>query len=349
MKKRYFLFGLVALLAFSSFTGCARYIAHVSWNQMKLVWDRRPIAEVMLDPTVKESHKRKIAGIEKVKKFAQQNLGLKQSVSFSYYVHIPREYVVYAVSACQPLSFEAHTWWFPFAGRVPYKGWFDKQLALEEYEELKASGLDARVRGVPAYSTLGWFDDPILSSFLDHSEYGLSETVIHEMAHARLYFPGDTSFNESFASFVEEKGMELYLKEQAGDKEALDKYYQDKKDTRKYIQILKTWAQKLNDIYQSKMPDAQKLKEKMRVIRELKEAGTAGQLGLNNPDWKKVFEREFNNAHFQSILRYNSGSEYFQKVFDEAEADFDRFYLALEPLKKMDSAERAKLLKSTGN
>jgi predicted aminopeptidase len=165
------IFKLFSLLCFSFFFifinfSCIGYIAHVSFNHLKLIWNRRPIPEVIKDPKTDKAILEKLTLIPKVQNFAINNLGLKKSKSYLYFTEVNRDYVAYNVSACHQLKFEPHTWYFPIIGSVPYKGYFDLEMARKEYQELKEMGWDARLRGVRAYSTLGWFDDPVLSRSL---------------------------------------------------------------------------------------------------------------------------------------------------------------------------------------
>ena len=300
----------------------------------------------MADEKVDTATKNKLALIDVVREFAIKHLHQADHESYTYYAEIDRDYVAWNVSACQPLKFEEYTWWFPIAGTVPYKGFFDKEYAREEYEKLKEKGLDARLRPVPAYSTLGWFSDPIFSSFLKGSDSSLIELVIHEMSHATLYISSDTTFNESFASFVEQVGTEKYFQHK-GQFDKLMKYRHSNEDYLKYISIMKLTAEKLEKLYSADLSDEKKKIEKKIIIDELKMKVLSGQVVFHNKGYQNIFKGELNNAHFQSILRYQSGSAMFQRIYDENGKDMKKFLEAMQKFKDYSNKERRKRLFET--
>jgi predicted aminopeptidase len=189
--------------------GCAslRYYAHVVHGQASLLLHRRPIAEVVRDPATDADLARRLRLAAQARQFASSHLGLPHNRSYTSYVDLHRPYVAWNVFATPPYSVDAVPQCFPIAGCVAYRGYFDQARAQARAAQLKAQGDDVWIGPVPAYSTLGWFADPIVSSMLRWDDDELAGTIFHELAHQKLYVKDDTAFNESFASFVEQQGL----------------------------------------------------------------------------------------------------------------------------------------------
>ncbi|PWK91950.1 aminopeptidase [Fulvimonas soli] len=190
-------------------SGCAslRYYAHVAHGQGELLLHRQRIDRLLRDPRTDPALARRLALALDARRFAARRLGLPDNRSYTRYVDLHRPYVVWNVFATPRHSVEAVPQCFPIAGCVAYRGYFDEALARTRAERLRAQGDDVWVGGVPAYSTLGWFADPILSSMLRWDDDELAATIFHELAHQLIYVKGDSAFNESFASFVQEQGL----------------------------------------------------------------------------------------------------------------------------------------------
>jgi len=196
--------GLVTLLG-----GCStvRYYGHVAHGQASLLLARRPIPEVLDDPRTPPATARKLSLAEQARRFASHRLDLPDNRSYTSYVALDRPYVAWNVFAAPRFSVEAVPQCFPIAGCVAYRGYFREALARQRAGRLRDQGLDVWVSPVPAYSTLGWFADPILSSMMRWDDDELIGTLFHELAHQKVYVKGDTAFNESFATFVEREGL----------------------------------------------------------------------------------------------------------------------------------------------
>ncbi|GBF50538.1 putative aminopeptidase [Leptospira ryugenii] len=298
----------------------------------------------MQDTSVDERTKKKLALIQLAREYAVNKLKLNPDGGFEYYTKLDREEIGWNVSACQALAFESYTWWFPFAGTVPYKGFFSKDLALKEEESLKRLGLDTRVRAFGGYSTLGWFSDPVLSPQLDWEDTKLVGLVFHEMAHATSYLPGDSNLNESYASYVEEKGLERFYKEREGkDSPSLKEILNEKKEKETSIAILKKYAYELDKIYKSQSTDESKLQKKKETIQSFKEE----VIRLNIVPAKKIEtfrKKEWNNEDFLGVLRYHSGNQTFESLFTQANEDFGIFHSKVKELFSLSAEERKKLL-----
>ncbi|MBP1472734.1 aminopeptidase [Frateuria sp. MAH-13] len=192
--------------------GSLRYYAHVAHGQASLLMHRRPIAKVVRDPATDPELARRLRLAAQARRFASVVLALPDNRSYTSYVDLHRAYVAWNVFATRPYSIDALPQCFPIAGCVAYRGYFELARAQAHAAELKSQGDDVWIGPVPAYSTLGWFADPIVSSMLRWDDDELAGTVFHELAHQRLYVKGDTAFNESFASFVQQEGLREWRK-----------------------------------------------------------------------------------------------------------------------------------------
>lgn len=318
------------------------YLSHLGKEQVDQLINREKIEKILIDKQSPQQVLESLEFVLSVKSYGVQSLGLSKDSGFEYYVPLQRKQVGWNVSATKPLEFTSHTWWFPIAGEVPYKGFFDLQLAKEEEAKLKKLGLDTRIRAIGGYSTLGWLSDPVFSPQLEWDKPQLAGLIFHEMAHATAYIQGDSVFNESYASFVEKKGIEKYYKENPYSE------YQDyilKQSSKKnVIALIRNTAETLKELYDSNIPDDKKLTEKNRIIQIFK--NKAIEKGFVLPQNKEKFlTNDWNNEDFSGILRYKSGEKYFQKIFTEVEEDFPNFhkrvldYDSLSPEDKIKAME----------
>ena len=204
------LIGLAAVLLVAFPTG--RYLLRAAWEEGKILLRRRPIAEVIADPAVSDAERTRLRLVTRVRAFAQRDLKLRAGESFTTYSRVEHDTLVLVLSAAYRDRLEPHTWWFPVVGRVPYKGYFDFAAARRAREDLAASGFDTYLRPASAFSTLGWFNDPLLSTTLAEDTLSLANTVIHELAHNTLFVPSHVDFNESFASFVGARGAAHFFR-----------------------------------------------------------------------------------------------------------------------------------------
>lgn len=190
-------------------SGCAsfRYYAQAASGQGKLLATRRPLDKVLDDPRTDPGLAQRLQLALRARRFASEHLGLPDNRSYESYVELNRAYVVWNVFAAPRYSVHSVPQCFPIAGCVAYRGWFNEAAARADAAQLKAKGNDVWVGGVPAYSTLGWFADPIVSSMLRWDDDELAGTIFHELAHQLIYAKGDTAFNESFATFVQTEGI----------------------------------------------------------------------------------------------------------------------------------------------
>ncbi|MEM1031176.1 MAG: aminopeptidase [Myxococcota bacterium] len=312
--------GVLALLAWLT-TGCftGSYLAQAAAGQDELSWRRRPVDEVVGDPRTPEHTRRLLALVEDVKRYGERN-HLDPTDNYREYVDVDGPAVVWVVSAAAPLSFAQKTWWFPIVGNVPYLGWFDRRDAERHADRLRRAGWDVDLRGASAYSTLGFFDDPILSTMIRPrlgTVGGLVNVVIHESVHATHYVPGQTLFNESLADFVADRLTAVYLRRRLQLSRWQIWAYEEgqvrgAQRAREFFDAYRT----LETVYASALPEATKLEIKTRVTDLVRE--------------KWGFSRPINNATLAQSRSYNGGIPVFAELLAHCDEDWGRFWAAVE-------------------
>lgn len=325
------------LLSLLFFNHCMIYLSHLGSEQISHIFKREKIQDVLESNGFNTDIRDRLKFIQEVKNFGVENLALSPDSGFVYYVELNRDEVGWNVSASSPLKFESYTWWFPIAGEVPYKGFFNYEKAIEEENNLKKKGLDTRVRITGGYSTLGWFSDPIFSPQLKWEKPKLAGMVIHEMAHATVYIPGDTRFNESYANFVEKKGIEKFYQNSQNSEYPEELKNRDLR--KKSLDLIKKTAFRLETIYNSNLSDAEKLERKREKIQEFKDIALKEKL-VSSKNKQKFLEKDWNNEDFIGVLRYKSGSKYFERIFEESDQNFERFHSKVMDYAKLTDQEK---------
>lgn len=207
---------LVGTLLAASSAGCSLgYLGHVTWGQAQILWARQPVDDVLADPALSPEARAKLELVEEARRYAE-SIGLTPGGSYRSFVQLDREWASLALSAARKDSLTPHLFHFPVVGALPYEGFFDEARAREAERELAAAGLDTYLRPVDAFSTLGWFDDPILSPMLRRPAMSLVDTILHESTHATVYWSHDVDLSESLATFVGSEGARGFAVEHFG-------------------------------------------------------------------------------------------------------------------------------------
>ncbi len=311
---------------------------------MRIVIGKRPLSEVLADDTVQEETRRRLVLAQRARAFAASDLALPDNKSYSSYYNLDRDYVTWNVVAANEFSFTPTQWCFPVAGCVSYRGYYSEEEAQEYAQTLAAKGLDVTVNGATAYSTLGWFADPLLSTMLNRSDPFIVSLIFHELAHQQLYVGDDSKFNESFAVFVEEAGMLRWQeKNQDGDQSAALEVRRQRKA--QFIDLLAATRHELQLLFDSgvdeKVMRAQKEEEYRKLLDhyETLKASWGGYRGYDA--W---FGRELNNARLVSIATYSDYVPAFQVLFEESGEDFPAFYKAASELASLPGAQRTQAM-----
>jgi predicted aminopeptidase len=311
---------LFAVLSASLGLGCAApgYLAQAAQGQLDLLCRARSIERAIRDPETPERVRALLREVPSIKEFGL-GYGLTPTKSYETYVALDRSRVVWVTSAAEPLAFRGRRWHFPIVGSVPYLGWFDRDDALRFGEELAKEGLDVDVRGATAYSTLGWFSDPVLSSMLPNGPStlgGLVDVVLHESTHATVYVPGQSTFNESLAEYVSDGLTEEYLSSR-GQLPELAAYRISRADGEHRRERMHATYKTLEALYASSLPREVKLAKKAKILAALR-----AEMG---------FVRPVNNATLLESRTYGSEGDAFEALFQRC-GTWPRFWAALRAI-----------------
>jgi predicted aminopeptidase len=310
---------LVLLLPLS---GC--YYMQAVKGQLELNSKREPIDEVLQDEGTSPELAARLRLVQEAREFSVEELSLPDNKSYRTYADIEREFVIWNVVAAPEFSTRPRTSCFPVAGCVGYRGYFSRDDALRESEKLTAQGFDVEVGGVAAYSTLGKFNDPVVSSMMNWDDVQLIGVLFHELAHQVLYVKGDSGFNESFATAVEEFGVQRWL-ESRGQVDDIAAY-RDARQLRQDLMALVADARvELDDLYASDLDDEDKRRQKKVRLHSLGE-DAAALLQRNGRDGTKWLNGQLNNARLVSMTLYEGRLPEFRALFDQCEQDFECFF-----------------------
>jgi predicted aminopeptidase len=301
---------------------------------------REDVGTLVEDASTPPELKQKLERAKAIREFATDELALPDNGSYRSYVDVGKRYVTWNVVATPALSLQPKTWCFPVVGCVSYRGYFDEADAQAYGDELAAEDMDVAVVGARAYSTLGWFDDPILNTILFDAEYRFAGTLFHELTHERLYIAGDTAFNESYAVAVEREGVRRWLARNASPA-MLEAYAQERSRREEFLTFVLATREMLEVLYASSMDDAEKMREKARLLDELRagyvqlKASWGGYAGYDG--W---FANDINNARLALLATYNVHVPAFERLLAEQQGDMRKFHEAVEELSKQPKEER---------
>ena len=321
-------------------------------GQYELLSRSRPIPEVVRDMP-DSVLKTKLAQVQAMRAFATHDLALPENGSYTRYSDVGRSYVVWNVFAAPPLSLSARQWCFPVAGCVEYRGYFAEADARAEAARLMAEGYDVHVAGVPAYSTLGWFDDPVLSTFIRYRDAELARLVFHELAHQVVYVKDDAAFNESFAVAVEEAGLARWQAAQKGSADAAqfaDDVARIQRMRNDFRAMIRTTRDRLAELYASDLPGKEKSARKAEIFADMGKEHERLKVESNGA---VVFDRWFasgaNNAGIVAAGLYADRVPQFAALLAEEHGDLLRFYERVRSLAAMPKAERDRALTAFGS
>ena len=336
---------LVTALAAVLCTGCAQldYYLQAAQGQIALMADARPIDAWLADPAVAAKLKLRLAKAREIRRYAAEELALPDNASYKNYADLKRPYVLWNIVAAPELSMVAEQWCFPIAGCVNYRGYYDKQEAQNYAADLRRSGFDVQVSGVAAYSTLGWFNDPVLSTFIQYPDGELARLIFHELAHQVAYAKNDTQFNESFATAVEEVGVERWIATQA-DPQTRQKYIEFEGRKRDFVNLLLAYRHRLENNYARSVSDNDKRAEKVRIFQSLQsdylqlKMSWGGYIGYDR--W---FAEPLSNAHLAAVAAYHDYVPAFRALLSQQKS-LGNFYAAVKAMAALDpSARKAQL------
>lgn len=330
----------LALAAMLSGCGNLGYYAHLAKGQYQLLSQREKISAIVADPSRDEKLRSRLKRVAAARAWAIQALGLPDNGSYTLYADLGRPYVVWNVFAAPEFSLEPVQHCFLVVGCLAYRGYFDEAGAKAKSAELAAAGNDVYVSGIPAYSTLGWFDDPVLSSMMRWDDEMLIGTVFHELAHQKLYVKNDTAFNESFASFVEEEGLRQYL---AVSGQTSDAHRLYKQRQHQFVQMVLGAREQLAGIYAGGLTPEEMRARKLAVLASLRR----DYAQLRDQQWQgwngydRWFEGELNNAKLLPFGLYDAWIPAFATLYAQQHQQWNAFYAAAKKLGELEPDARA--------
>ncbi len=337
----------VAVLALSLLLGGCETVAYYSQaigGQFELSTRARPLDAVLGDPAAAADLKARLVLARAIRDYASAELGLPDNGSYRRYADLGRPFVVWNVVAALEFSTRALESCFPFTGCVTYRGYFGEADARRHADALRAQGYDVQVSGIPAYSTLGWFDDPLLSTFIRYPEGELARLVFHELAHQVVYVKGDTVFNESFAVAVERAGVRRWLA--ARKREAdLAAFFAARERQREFVALIEAARTRLDRVYgQSIEPGPMRAAKREAFARFLADYADLKARWGGFAGYDRIIGTAPDNALLASISAYSKYVPGFERMLGEAGGDLPRFYAAVKRLAELPPKERCEAL-----
>ena len=327
------------VISFFYFLNGCSYYSQAIGGQLEIYRRSQPIDTILDNPNTPPSLKQQLTDILKIRAFASDVLSLPNNPSYTYYADLKRPYVVWSVFASPTFSFKPYQWCFPILGCVSYRGYFSENAAQTLANELRQQGYDVYVASIPAYSTLGWFNDPVLNTMLFWHKHQIAGLIFHELAHQKIYIPDDTAFNEAFARTIENVGVERWLAQHSTPADIL-KYQESQQRQNEFIKIVLTARNHLQEIYQQ-MPPTEMLAAKMAVFDNLRTDIKEHVKGYEN--W---LTKDLNNAKLLSVATYQDYVPAFKALLKQVNGGLKIFYKEVAALGKLGREKRHAILNS---
>ncbi len=327
-------------------TGCINlpYYAQAVNGHVDVLRRSQPISTIITAPDVDQKLKHTLSRVVLLREFASRELKLPDNKSYTSYADLQRPYVVWNVFASPELSLELKQWCFIKAGCVNYRGFFSKTKAERYAQTLKNKGYDVFVGGIRAYSTLGWFNDPVLNTFLGYSEIELAGLIFHELAHQVVYVPGDSVFNESFATVVEHEGIRRWI---ASNGSTADQAAFNARQERRsvFTALVLKHRKRLQKLFAADISDAEKRIVKAQIFDDLR--AEFAQLKATNAEFSSYdqwFAQVLNNARLATISIYTQLLPAFQSLLTQHNRDMNPFFEMVKEISKLPKEDRTFVL-----
>lgn len=330
-------------LALATLAGCASpaFYTQAMSGHLKMMKQREDIDRILQDPNTDAELAARLLAAKQARRFGIDELGLPDTDSYTQYVHTGRSAATWNVVAAPEFSVQAKKWCFPVSGCVPYRGYFEKKDAERFAGKMRDRGYDVSVTPAVAYSTLGWFDDPLLDTMLGDDDAQLAATIFHEMAHQQLYVKGDAAFSEGFAVFVEEKALESWFANQ-GNTEELGRWQSSRQTSLRFSSFLLEQRQSLQELYSRDLPEAEMRALKVAALSRME----SRYHGIVETEWNGRdfyagwFEKELNNARLALASTYRGNSCAFQHLYADAGSNLGEFMKHAAKKAALPTAER---------
>ncbi len=331
LMTRRFLLLVFPLLMLATSCRTLHFYSQAVGGQFEIIAKSRTNKAVLEDAASSPQLRKRIEVVEEIRAFASARLFLPGNESYGRYADLGRKHVVWVLYAAPEFSLEPKTWFYPAVGEMDYRGYFREEDTVELASKLRGEKYDVFIGGVDAYSTLGWFHDPVLNTFVDYPDVDLAETIFHELTHRKFFRKGDTVFNESMANVVAEEGVKRWLKERGRESEL--KLYEGRLVRRRdfYREIELTQAT-LKRLYASGKPTPQMRAEKAVILRNLQDQFRELRRRWGGQGLESWLEGGLNNGHIVSVDLYFRQMPTFEKLLARCDGDLERFFREVEEL-----------------
>ena len=344
-RRKFAFFGVLACIVVVV-SGCetVSYYKQAIAGQYEIFSRRESIRKLMEQKDTPAALKQRFQLVLELREFAESELGLPVDDHYLKYADINRKHVVWNVYAAPELSLEQKTWWYPVVGKLKYRGYFSERRATNYAAKLERQLWDVYVSGVDAYSTLGWFKESLLSTFIHDDEADFAETLFHELAHQRLFISGDTDFNEAFATVVGQEGARRWLRARSTTN-AMEQYAAVLRREVDFVHLVQAARASLKTIYESPRADDAKRQAKAETIAKLRrdyeelKAKWGGHAGYDR--W---FSKPLNNAQLNTVATYHDLVPAFERLLAAHGGNLLSFYKEVEQLEKLSKEERRQRL-----
>jgi len=353
---------LLLLSVVAVFSGCRTisFYSQAVKGQYQLIATRESVKKLLADPGIQPRLRERLELVQELRKFAEEQLKLPVDSHYQHYVDLHRDFVVWNVEATSEFSMEPKTWWYPIVGRLDYRGYFSEEGAHQYGEWLRGRGFEVYYGGAIAYSTLGWFRDPVLNTFLFDSKTDVAETIFHELGHQVAFAHGDTDFNEAFATTVGQEGARRWVRS-LNDPLLLEAYERALQRNVEFVGIVMKARLRLESLYGDTRTSEGKirasrepfisdprrmLEEKRSIIEDLKleYAGLKKTWG-GNGDYDGWFEQPINNAKLNSVAAYYALVPGFERLLEANHGDLENFYGEVQRLADAPREQRHQRLR----
>jgi predicted aminopeptidase len=340
--------GLLCLVMLVCFSGCQAisFYRQAIAGEYQILAHQESITNLMANPETPPKLKAKFRQVIRIRQFAAQELKLPADGAYVKYTDLHRPCVVWNVNVAPALSLEPETWWFPVVGRASYRGYFHEAAARRYAARWEKKGWDVYVDGVEAYSTLGWFPDPLLNTFIFEPEADLAELIFHELGHRRLYVNGDTDFNEAFATEVAAEGLRRWFAASSNPKAAQEHQAAFARE-KQFVQLVMDTRRELEAVYgDARLTDAEKLRCKEEIIGKLRANYAAiKQTWGGESGYDEWFAEPINNAKLNTVSTYYDLVPAFEALLRANGGDMEKFYGAVAALGKLPVEKRHEALR----
>lgn len=345
MKIRHYSLGALFSLSLLILASCsdAPYYYQAARGQFEILRKREPIEKLLDSETLPADRRRQLEQVLKIRDFASEQLLLPRNNSYRTYVELDRDYALWNVVAAPEFSLNAKTWCFPIAGCVSYRGYFSEKAARSYARSLQRQGYETLVSGVPAYSTLQWFDDPVLSCFSRWNTLAIARLIFHELAHQQLYVAGDSNFNEAFATSVELAGIQRWL-DRYGTDEQRQLFVTQLEREASFVAWTGRVRSQLAQLYETGLDEATKRQRKADILAQAKLSFQQLKTSWNGYQGYDHWIASLNNARLVSLQTYRGLIPAFAALLEQNDHDLQAFYLASQRLANLLPEERKREL-----